>query len=413
VRFAFCLPLLSAFRLAVDQVGREHVVPAPIDHRLQFCSHGEADPGGVCRLRGFLLHHVEVAVPDIVEPHREDVRASLGGEQRQVDRVLQPRRRVCADGAQAFDGVALACFLLHRLDCARGWLFGHRPLAAACVKISTSSARAWFAARGVSPSRNSTIMRMVMRYTGWSPGRLVSAVEVYSIDEFFADLSGIADPEALRRQVRREVLRRTGIPVGVGIGSTKTLAKLANHAAKRWQRQTGGVVDICDPERRDKLLRAIEVSEVWGIGRRMTEHLQGMGIKTAWDLAAADAWTLRKQFSVVVEKTARELRGTPCLDLEEEAPPKQEICCSRMFGKRLRELPPIREAVATYAALACEKLRAQGSVCERVRASIRPGMFNSGSLRLVKQTMPTGHRFLAVGIAQLITDGQIATIARL
>jgi len=88
--------------------------------------------------------------------------------------------------------------------------------------------------------------------------------------------------------------------------------------------------------------------------------------------------------SVVIEKTARELRGTPCLELEEAAPPKQEICCSRMFGKRLRELPPIREAVATYTARACEKLRAQQSMCKRVRVSIRTGMFNPDEPKFAK-----------------------------
>jgi DNA polymerase V len=172
------------------------------------------------------------------------------------------------------------------------------------------------------------------------------------------------------------VLRCTGIPVGVGIAGTKTLAKLANHASKKWQRQTGGVVDIRDPVRRDKLLKVIPVSDVWGIGRKMTEHLAAMDIRTAWDLAQADTWTLRKNFSVVVERTVRELRGTPCLELEEVAPPKQEICCSRAFGKRLHQIQPIREAVATYATRACEKLRAQRSVCKRVRVSIRTGMFN-------------------------------------
>lgn len=207
---------------------------------------------------------------------------------------------------------------------------------------------------------------------------LVPALEVYSIDEAFAELTGLPDGliESLGREIRAKVLRSTGIPTGVGIASTKTLAKLANHASKRWQQQTGGVVDIRDPVRRDKLLKVIEVSEVWGIGRRMTEHLAAMKITTAWELAQADAWTLRKQFSVVVEKTARELRGISCLDLEPAAPPKQEICCSRMFGKRLSELPPIREAVATYAARACEKLRLQGSLCKKVRISIRTGMFN-------------------------------------
>ena len=213
---------------------------------------------------------------------------------------------------------------------------------------------------------------------------LVPAVEVYSIDEAFADLSGVPDVEVLGRRIRAEVLRKTGIPVGVGIANTKTLAKLANHSAKRWQRQTGGVVDLLDPERRDKVLRVTDVSDVWGIGRRMTEHLNGMGIRSAWDLAQADAWTLRKQFSVVVEKTARELRGTLCLDLEEAAPPKQEICCSRMFGMRLHELGPIREAVATYAARASEKLRAQQSMCKRVRVSIRTGMFNPDEPKFAK-----------------------------
>src|SRR5690606_34016736 len=143
---------------------------------------------------------------------------------------------------------------------------------------------------------------------------LVPAVEVYSIDESFADLTGIADPEAVGRQIRREVLLRTGIPVGVGIASTKTLAKLANHAAKRWR---CGMAGLCDDGPRERCSRSLASSAVvggWGIGWRMTDHLQGLGVETAWDWAHADAWTLRKRFAAVVEKTARELRGTPCID---------------------------------------------------------------------------------------------------
>ncbi|MNI47820.1 DNA polymerase V subunit UmuC [compost metagenome] len=199
---------------------------------------------------------------------------------------------------------------------------------------------------------------------------------MYSIDEAFADLTGIAELDALGRQIRSQVLRSTGIPVGVGIAHTKTLAKLANHTAKRLQAQTGGVVNICDPHKRDWVLRNTDVGEVWGVGRRMKLHLDSMGIKTAMDLAKTDPWTLRKNFSVVIEKTARELAGTPCLELDEPDPPKQEICCSRMFGQRLKELPPIREAVATYMQRAAEKLRAQHSLCKKVRVSIRTGMFN-------------------------------------
>lgn len=190
--------------------------------------------------------------------------------------------------------------------------------------------------------------------------------------------------EALGREIRAQVLLCTGIPTGVGIASTKTLAKLANHAAKKWQRQTGGVVDIRDPERRDKLLKITPVGDVWGVGSRMDAHLQGMKINTAWELSQADPWTLREKFSVVIEKTVRELRGTPCLELEDMASAKQEICCSRAFGERQHEIEPIRQAVATYAARACEKLRAQHSLAKRVRVSIRTGMFNPDEVKYAK-----------------------------
>jgi DNA polymerase V len=116
------------------------------------------------------------------------------------------------------------------------------------------------------------------------------SIEVYSIDEAFADMTGLPEPlESIGRQVQAEVRQKTGIPVGIGIATTKTLAKLANNAAKRWQKQTGGVVDIRDPVRRDKLLKAMPVEEVWGVGPRMRAHLEGMQIKTAWDLAQMDA----------------------------------------------------------------------------------------------------------------------------
>lgn len=205
---------------------------------------------------------------------------------------------------------------------------------------------------------------------------MVPTVEVYSIDEAFADLTGMSELDALGRRIRNQVLRCTGIPVGVGIAHTKTLAKLANHTAKRLQGQTGGVVDICAPEKRDWVLRNTDVAEVWGVGRKMKLHLDGMGIKSAMDLAKAAPWILRKKFSVVIEKTARELAGTPCLELDEPDPPKQEICCSRMFGQRLTEIAPIKEAVATYMMRASEKLRAQKSLCKKIRVSIRTGMFN-------------------------------------
>ncbi|WP_331831857.1 translesion error-prone DNA polymerase V subunit UmuC [Pseudomonas sp. LH21] len=234
---------------------------------------------------------------------------------------------------------------------------------------------------------------------------MVPAAEVYSIDECFADLTGVQGSlTQFGRDMRAKVLRCTGIPVGVGIARTKTLAKLANHTAKRLQVHTGGVVDITDDFKRDWVLRNTEVKEVWGIGRRMTAHLEAMGIRMAMDLAKADPRMLRDKFSVVVEKTARELAGTPCLELDEADPPKQEICCSRMFGKRLTELAPIKQAVATYTARAAEKLRTQGSVCKRMRVSIRTGMFNPNEPRLAKGALvdlpyPTNDTLLLIGAA--------------
>lgn len=139
--------------------------------------------------------------------------------------------------------------------------------------------------------------------------------------------------------------------------------------------------------------------EVWGIGRKIIVHLESMGIRTAMDLVKADPRMLRDKFSVVVEKTARELAGTPCLELDEPDPPKQEICCSRMFGKRLTELTPIKQAVATYAGRTAEKLRAQGAVCKGIRVSIRTGMFNPNELHhaqgaLVELPYPTNDTLL-------------------
>lgn len=201
-------------------------------------------------------------------------------------------------------------------------------------------------------------------------------LEVYSIDEAFADLTGLqSDLVELGREARARVLLWTGIPVGVGIGPTKTLAKLANWAAKTW-RKSEGVIDLRDPSRRDRLLQMTDVSEVWGVGRRLTARLQPLGIKTAWDLAQYDPVSLRRQFSVVLEITARELRGISCLQLEEAVPPRQIICSSKMFGARVRELPPIREAVAAYVSKAAEKMRAQGSLAGALQVAIRTGMHN-------------------------------------
>jgi DNA polymerase V len=184
--------------------------------------------------------------------------------------------------------------------------------------------------------------------------------EVYSIDESFLDLTGIAKIRELSYKMREQVLKWTGIPVCVGIGPTKTLAKLANHVAKKHPRSKGvfNYNDLSEAQQ-VKLLGQIMVGDVWGIGRKFTQQLAQYGIATAQDLRMAHTPTLRSAFGVVLEKTQRELQGVACMDLEEQAPDKQQIVCSRSFGKPVTELMVVQDALSVFVANAAAKLRAQ------------------------------------------------------
>ncbi|WP_338716708.1 Y-family DNA polymerase [Raoultella ornithinolytica] len=221
--------------------------------------------------------------------------------------------------------------------------------------------------------------------------------EIYSIDEAFCDLTGVRNCRNLTdfgREIRETVLRRTHLTVGVGIAQTKTLAKLANHAAKQWQRQTGGVVDLSNIEKQRKLMAALPVNEVWGVGRRISKKLETMGIKTVLQLADTDIRFIRKHFNVVLERTVRELRGEPCLGLEEFAPVKQEIVCSRSFGGRITEYHEMRQAICSYASRAAEKLRGEHQYCRFISAFVKTSPFalnepyygNSASVKLLTPT---------------------------
>lgn len=221
--------------------------------------------------------------------------------------------------------------------------------------------------------------------------------EIYSIDEAFCDLTGVRNCRDLTdfgREIRETVLRRTHLTVGVGIAQTKTLAKLANHAAKKWQRQTGGVVDLSNIEKQRKLMAALPVDEVWGVGRRISKKLDTMGIKTVLQLADTDIRFIRKHFNVVLERTVRELRGEPCLGLEEFAPVKQEIVCSRSFGGRITEYHKMRQAICSYASRAAEKLRGEHQYCRFISAFVKTSPFalnepyygNSASVKLLTPT---------------------------
>ncbi|EPJ9230017.1 translesion error-prone DNA polymerase V subunit UmuC [Klebsiella oxytoca] len=206
---------------------------------------------------------------------------------------------------------------------------------------------------------------------------LSPAVYQYSIDEAFVNLSGIhrtEELEAFGRHVRSTLLQCTGLTVGVGIGPTKTLAKLANYAAKRWPKFEG-VVDLSLQARQRKLLAKVAVGEIWGGGRRMAKKLNDMGITTALELAEMPASLIRKHFSVVMERTVRELRGESCLEPEEYMPTKQQIISSRSFSQKVSEYGPMREAICSHAVRAAERLRAQHQYCRYVSVFLKTSPF--------------------------------------
>ena len=200
--------------------------------------------------------------------------------------------------------------------------------------------------------------------------------EVYSIDESFLDLSGFGSRDLIQygQQMRKRILKWTGLPVSVGIASTKTLSKLANHCAKKRPAFNG----VCNfntmPDLElDALLAQLDVGEIWGIGRKLAPQLQALGFNSALDLKRANPQRIRQQFSVVMEKTIRELNGTVCIELEEISPPKQQIISSRSFGYAVRDYNSLAESITLYVCSAAEKLRRQqcfsGSVYVYIRTS--------------------------------------------
>ncbi|NEK82807.1 MAG: translesion error-prone DNA polymerase V subunit UmuC [Pantoea ananatis] len=211
---------------------------------------------------------------------------------------------------------------------------------------------------------------------------MAPAVEIYSIDEAFMCLDGmqrLTSLDDLGRRVRSRIKKETHLTVGVGIAQTKTLAKLANHAAKKWSK-TGGVLDLSNIDRQKKLLALIPVEDVWGVGRRISKKLNAMGITTAKDLAEQSTYIIRKHFNVVLERTVRELRGEPCLELEEFAPTKQQIVCSRSFGSRITEYMDMRQAVCAFAERAAEKLRKERQYCKQIAVFVRTSPHAEGEV---------------------------------
>ncbi|QZP24050.1 Y-family DNA polymerase [Pseudomonas sp. DR208] len=228
-------------------------------------------------------------------------------------------------------------------------------------------------------SSNYTLYGELSHRMAMATASLVSSVEQYSIDESFIRLEDQREPLVdVGRAIQARVLQWVALPVGVGIGHTKTLAKAAQHASKIWRDKTGGVVDLRRPEAVEWLLRRMPVEEVWGIGRRMRDNLAIEGITTAWQLSHAEPRTMGRKYSVVLERTIRELRGESCIELEQCPPDKQTICSSKMFGQRVHTIEGLGQALATYIHKAAEKLRKQRSLCGGLRIGIQTSFHGDG-----------------------------------
>ena len=206
--------------------------------------------------------------------------------------------------------------------------------------------------------------------------------EVYSIDECFLDLDRLSVPDvsAWCRDLRTQIQRWTGIPVSVGVGSTKTLAKLASKIAKAAP-EMDGVFDLTrdDVKGMAARLRETPVGDVWGVGGRSSKMLVERGVHTALDLRdAPDGW-VRQRMGVVGLRTVQELRGVACHELESQPAPKQATCCSRTFGKAVTDRGQVRDAIIAFAERAVEKIRHAGQVCGAIQVSIATDRFDANA----------------------------------
>jgi len=248
-----------------------------------------------------------------------------------------------------------------------------------------------------------------------------SDIETYSIDEAFLNFAGFScSLTDYGRKIQQTVKKWTGIPVTVGIAATKTLTKIANHTAKR-SPKAKGVLDLVDSPYLDKALGQVPVEKVWGVGIKTTIELKRAGIETALDLRDADISWIRSRFGVVGVRTVYELRGICCYPLEENPPAKKSIAVSRMFGRPVETIDELKEAAASYASRAGEKLREQNLAASSMTVYVTTSRFienryfNSHTVKFAVATNDTrelimgaqtcidrlfrkGHRFKKCGI---------------
>lgn len=205
--------------------------------------------------------------------------------------------------------------------------------------------------------------------------RFTPDLEVYSIDEAFLDLSSFKnrDLNEYGKEIRETIKRWTGIPVSVGIGETKTLAKIANRVAKKTP-ELNGVFSLYNHPNTNKILKRIDVNDIWGIGRAYTQLLKLHGINSAFDLKIANKTWVRKKMTVVGYRTQLELNGTSCIDLE-DVEPKKQIVRSRSFGHDVKDYDELREAISMHASRAGEKLRQEKSIAGYISVFIKTNRF--------------------------------------
>lgn len=200
-------------------------------------------------------------------------------------------------------------------------------------------------------------------------------LEVYSIDEvFIRPWCPDGELKQFGQRVRETVWRDVRIPVGVGMASTKTLAKLANRAAKKIH-ALDFVCILEREEQREWLLRRTRVDDIWGVGRRLTARLNALGVTTGWELSNMSPKRARQHFSVCLERTIEELNGISCLPLEDAPPAKREIYCTRSFGEKASSIEPILQATSLYARRACEKLRKQKHLVREILVFLQTSPF--------------------------------------
>lgn len=215
---------------------------------------------------------------------------------------------------------------------------------------------------------------------------LAPEIEIYSIDEAFINLDSINDLQALGEKIVSQVVRGTGIPVSLGIAPTKTLAKIANKFAKKYPAYNRLCI-IDTEEKRIKALQLFEIGDVWGIGRRQAAKLEKQGVRTAYDFTELPGLWVRKNMTVVGERTWKELRGLSCIDMEAAPPAKKQVCTSRSFGKMVEDIGTMSEAIATHASTCAKKLRQQKSYAMSLMVFIHTNNFREDLPQYWKNTI--------------------------